>query len=181
MKLKTLIASTATAALLASGAFAADALRTTFLMGRREVFKEVGPFAEGFRFDYEDIEWCWRAQRKGVTRYVVTKAHAFKLAPQLYGLLPPEVCLGIAQSRWRLVAAIHGSSHAAAYGILTRAKSFCKWLIAGLLNRAFFGCSILMMNKAATHGAIWRSKRHAVPCANLSPDIESHVRWEGEL
>jgi len=156
----------------------ARALHASFLMARRAVFQDVGRFAEGYRFAHEDLEWCWRAEKKGIGRYVVSSAQAFKLPPQLYGALPPTVRVAMTHSLWRLVAATRGPTYAATYRRLSKVKSLCKWALAGTLSRILCGNSPLLADEAAVHRAIWRLHPGAVPDAGLSPDIESHVRWE---
>ena len=82
----------------------AEALHATFLMARRETFRSVGEFAEGYRFGFEDLEWSWRARRKGFALYVCPAAPAYKLAPQLKGELSPELCLALEASKQRCLA-----------------------------------------------------------------------------
>ena len=160
------------------GAIPARAFHASFFMASRAVFQQVGRFTEGYRFAHEDIEWCWRAKRLGVGRYVIPAAHVFRMPPQLHGEVPPTARAAMTQSLWRLVGATRGTGYAAAYRGLTRAKSFCKWLIAAFLDRLLCGSSVLLSSEAASHGAIWRAPRDGAPYAGLSPDIESHVRWE---
>ena len=161
------------------GVMPAPALHASFIMARREVFEQVGRFTSGYRFAHEDIEWCWRARGKGIPRYVLPNAHAFRMPPQLYGELPPAVRVAMYQSLSRLVAATHSASYAVAYRCLTKAKSLCKWMIAGLLNWTICGNSILLANEAEAHSKIWRLAKDATSYTGLSTDIESHVRWEG--
>ena len=156
----------------------ADALHATFLMARRETFRTVGEFAEGYRFAYEDLEWSWRARKKGVALYVCPIAPAWKLAPQLKGALSPEVCLALEASQLRCVRATRGPAYARAFRATRVAKSFALWLGAAGLDRLFCGAEEVLARHAAVHRAIWKMRADAPPGADLPADLESRVRWE---
>jgi hypothetical protein len=156
----------------------AEGLHATFLMARRETFRSVGEFAEGYRFAFEDLEWSWRARRKGVALYVCPAAPAYQLAPQLKGALSPEVRVALEASRWRCLRATRGAAYARAFRAARASKSLAVWLGAAGLNRLFCGASELLANQAAVHRAIWEMPAGAAPGAELPPDVESCVRWE---
>jgi len=157
----------------------AKALHATFLMARRETFRSVGEFAEGYRFAYEDLEWSWRAGRKGVTLCFCPDAPAYKLAPQLKGELSPQVCLALEASRLRCVRATRGTAYARAFRATRASKSLALWLGAAGLDRLFCGASELLANQAAVHRAVWRMRAGAAAVQEeLPPDIESRVWWE---
>jgi GT2 family glycosyltransferase len=156
----------------------AAALHATFLMARRETFRSVGDFAEGYRFAFEDVEWCWRARKKGIGLYVCPDARVFKLPPQLRGELPPEIRAGIESSRLRCVRAARGPAYARTFRAVRRSKSLAAWLAAASLNRLLCRSSDLLANRAAVHHALWRLPPDAAPSPDCAPDIESHVAWE---
>lgn len=159
----------------------AEALSTSFLMARRETLREVGEFSEGYRFGYEDTEWCWRAAAKKIERCVLLRAHSFKLAPQLYGELPPPVRAAMAASLFHLVAATRGRAYGALFRSLLKVESFCKWWISGILNALTCGHSLLLRNELAVHKAIWTMPAQGPANSALAADVESHVRWEYEV
>jgi hypothetical protein len=156
----------------------AEALHATFLMARRETFRSVGEFAEGYRFAFEDLEWSWRARRKGIALCICPDAPAYKLAPQLKGELSPEICVAIEASQLRCVCATRGAAYARAFRAARASKSLAAWLVAAGLNRLFCGASELLANQAAVHRAIWEMRADATPGAELPADVESCVRWE---
>ena len=156
----------------------ASALHATFLMADRELFSNVGEFTEGYHFAHEDIEWCWRAAKRGVGRYVLPDAHAFKLAPQLYGELPVAVRLGMEQSLHRLVAATRGPVYSALFRWLRKAKALGAWVLAGFVNRILPGHSIVLAAEAGAGRAVWKLRPQGGEYSGLPPDVESHVRWE---
>lgn len=156
----------------------AEALTASFLMARRETFRAVGEFTEGYRFGYEDTEWCRRAVAKRIARVVVTDALAYKLSPQLHGELPPHACIAMTASLIRLVEATRGKAYSALFRGLLKTESFCKWAAAGLVNRLVCGRSPLFRNDQVIHKAIWTMPREGPPDLDLPPDIESDVRWE---
>ena len=156
----------------------AEALHATFLMARRETFLSVGEFAEGYRFAFEDMEWFWRARRKGIALCVCPAAPAYKLAPQLKGGLSPETWIALEASKLRCLGATRGRSYARAYRATRASKSLAVWLTAAALSRLFCGASELLANQSAAHRAIWKMRADATPGAELPPDIESCVRWE---
>jgi hypothetical protein len=147
-------------------------------MARRETFRSVGEFAEGYRFAYEDLEWSWRAGNKGVALFVCPDAPAWKLAPQLKGALSPAVCLALEASQLRCVRATRGSAYARAFRATRAAKSLALWLGAAGLDRLFCGAEELLANRAAVRRAIWKMRADAAPGADLPADVESRVRWE---
>jgi hypothetical protein len=156
----------------------AAALHATFLMARRETFRSVGEFAEGYRFAFEDVEWCWRARKKGVELCVCPEAQAFKLPPQLRGELPPEIRADVESSRLRCVRAARGAAYARAFRAVRRSKSLAAWLAAASLNRLLCRSSDLLAHRAAVHREIWRLPADAAPSPDRAPDIESRVAWE---
>ena len=156
----------------------AEALHATFLVARRETFRSVGEFAEGYRFAYEDLEWSWRARRKGVTLCFCPDAPAYKLAPQLKGELSPAVCIALEASQLRCVRATRGPAYARAFRATRAAKSLALWLGAASLDGILGGASNLLSNQAAAHRAVWKMRDDGAPAAELPPDIESRVRWE---
>ena len=155
-----------------------EALHAAFLMARRETFRSVGEFAEGYRFAFEDLEWSWRAGRKGVELCFCPDAPAYKLAPQLKGALSPELSLALEASRLRCVRATRGAAYARSFRAARASKSLAAWLGAAALNRLFRGASEFLANQAAVHRAIWKMRAEATPGAELPPDVESCVRWE---
>jgi GT2 family glycosyltransferase len=155
----------------------AEALHATFLMARRETFRSVGGFAEGYRFAFEDLEWSWRARRQGVALCFCPDAPAHKLAPQLKGALSPEQRVALEASRLRCVRATRGKAYAQAFRATRAAKSLALWLAAAGLYRLFRAEEILA-NRAAVHRAIWEMRADAPPGADLPADLESRVRWE---
>jgi hypothetical protein len=156
----------------------AKALHAAFLMARRETFRSVGEFAEGYRFAFEDMEWSWRAGRKGVALCICPAAPACKLAPQLKGGLSPELRLAMEASQLRCVRATRGAAYARAFRAARASKSLAVWLGSAGLDRLFCGASELLANQAAVHRAIWRMPAGATPGAELPADVESCVRWE---
>ena len=156
----------------------AEALHATFLMARRETFRSVGGFAEGYRFAFEDLEWSWRAGRKGITLCYCPAAPAYKLAPQLKGELSPELCVAMEASRLRCVRATRGRAYARAFRATRASKSLAIWLSAAGLDRLFCGASEFLANQAAVHRAVWKMRADATPVAELPADVESCVRWE---
>lgn len=156
----------------------AEALHATFLMARRETFRAVGEFAEGYRFAFEDLEWSWRAGRKGVTLCFCPDAPAYKLAPQLKGALSPELSLALEASQLRCVRATRGVAYARAFRAARASKSLAFWLGAAALDWLLRGASELLANQAAVHRAVWEMRADAKPGAELPADVESCVRWE---
>jgi hypothetical protein len=155
-----------------------QALHATFLMARRETFRSVGEFAEGYRFAFEDLEWSWRAGKKGVALCFCPDAPAYKLAPQLKGELSPEISVALEASQARCVRATRGAAYARAFRAARAAKSLALWLGAAGLNGLFCGASELLANQAAVHRAVWKMRPDAAPGAELPADVESCVRWE---
>ncbi len=156
----------------------AEALHATFLMARRETFRSVGGFAEGYRFAFEDLEWSWRARRKGIALCFCPEAPAYKLAPQLKGELSPEICVALEVSLLRCVRATRGRAYARAFRATRASKSLALWLGAAGLNRLLGGASELLAHQAAVHRAVWKLRADATPGAELPADVESRVRWE---
>lgn len=156
----------------------AAALHATFLMARREVFQQIGPFTEGYRFAHEDVEYSWRASRRGIARLVLMGAHVFKISPQLYGELSVNVRTVMEHSLYRLAGATRGTAYGTAFRSVRMAKSLSKWILASALNRITCGCSVLLANEAAVHAAILGMNLRKPTPASLEPDAESHVRWE---
>ena len=155
-----------------------QALHATFLMARRETFRSVGEFAEGYRFAFEDLEWSWRAGKKGIALCFCPDAPAYKLAPQLKGKLSPEISVTLEASRARCVRATRGAAYARAFRAARAAKSLALWLGAAGLGGLLGGGSEFLTNQAAVHRAIWEMRPDAAPEANLPADVESRVRWE---
>ncbi len=158
------------------GPLPAEALHATFLMAPRRVFEQVGRFTEGYRFGYEDVEWCFRAAEKGIRRHVIPDALAFKVSPQLWGALPPSVRVAMEDSLYRLLEATHSPSYAVMSSRVRKFKSFWKWMLCGTLNKLLCGRSILLADGQAAYGAIWRMRRG--DACTAPPDAESDVRWE---
>jgi len=154
------------------------ALHATFLMAQRDLFRELGEFTAGYRFAHEDIDFCRRASERGIDRLVLLNAHAYKTSPQLYGELALSVRVAMEKSLYRLVRATRGPVYSVAFLGVRRAKSLCKWILAAVLNRIIFRCSVLLANEEAVHGAIllmpWREPK----LDPIAADVESHVRWE---
>ncbi|MGO8702842.1 MAG: glycosyltransferase family 2 protein [Candidatus Brocadiia bacterium] len=155
-----------------------QALHAAFLMARRETFRSVGEFAEGYRFAFEDLEWSWRAGKKGVALCVCPEAPAYKLAPQLMGELSPEISVALEASQARCVRVTRGAAYARAFRATRAAKSLGLWLGAAGLNGLFCGASEFLKNQAAVHRAVWKMRPDAAPDADLPEDVESRVRWE---
>jgi len=153
----------------------AAAVRAQFLLGRRETFRRVGDFAEGYRFAVEELEWCARARRAGVARWVAPGAGAHNLAPQRHGEVPPEHRLAIEASLVRLAGAMRGPAYAAVFRAVRRGKTLIKWGVSAAWNRAVPAHSNLMTAAEPVHRALWRG---AGPTEALPPDAESHSRWE---
>jgi len=51
-----------------------DQLPGAALMAPRNVWEKVGLLDEDFQFLYEDVDWCWRAKKKGVKLFLVPQA-----------------------------------------------------------------------------------------------------------
>jgi hypothetical protein len=158
--------------------FEVPAVRAAFLMASGELLRSVGPFTEGYRFGYEDVEWCWRARKAGVAICVVPRAHAFRLPPQLWGMLDPPARAGIESSLQRLVESTRGRTYAGAFRRVRRLKSLACWFGAASLNALLCGRSEFFANEAACRAALCRLRPHEGSAALLPPDIESRVRWE---
>ena len=156
----------------------AQALHATFLMARRETFRSVGEFAEGYRFFFEDLEWSWRARGKGVALCFCPEAPACKLAPQLKGELSPELCLALEASQLRCAVATRGRAYARAFRATRASKSLALWLGAAGLNLLFCNASEFLAAQAGVHRAIWKMRADATLGAELPADAESCVRWE---
>jgi len=154
----------------------AQALRAAFLMAHRDVFQEVGGFAEGYRFGYEDVEWCLRAERRGIPRFVIPGARAFHLAPQLRGPVPPAARCAMEASLWRLVEDVFGPARARAYIAVRRWKALWTWTVCAVLDYLLDGRSALLSYGRAAHRQIWRAEPGSA--ADAPQDVESHVRWE---
>jgi hypothetical protein len=156
----------------------AEALHATFLMARRETFRSVGEFAEGYRFAFEDLEWSWRAGSEGIALCICLAAPAYKLAPQLKGELSPELCVAMEVAQLRCLRATRGTAYARAFHAARSSKSLAVWLGAAGLNRLSCGASELLANQAAVHRAIWEMRADAASADELPADVESCVRWE---
>lgn len=59
--------------------FFLDQLPAAAMMARREVWDKVGLLDENFEFFFEDVDWSWRAQKKGFKLAVVPKARIIHL------------------------------------------------------------------------------------------------------
>jgi len=59
--------------------FEVDQLPGTALMASKEIWTQVGFFDEDYRFLYEDVDWCWRAKKKGFKLMVVPQAKVIHL------------------------------------------------------------------------------------------------------
>jgi len=153
-----------------------QAVRAAFLMARREVFDLVGPFAQGYRFGFEDVEWCWRAARCGVFRYVVPEAHAFCLAPQERGLLGPAHFVEISRSMERMVAASRGNLYAFVFRAMRRLRWLGPMPLLEVLNLLRCGRSPSLRKGVARYRALLGLNH---PKMTLPADVESRVRWEG--
>jgi len=156
-----------------------EALHATFLMAKREVFEQIGEFTAGYRFAHEDIEYSARAAAAGIKRLICLEAHAVKMPPQLYGELPVEVRVEMERSLYALTKATRGGLYAAAFKLIRKTKSLCKWIFSAIINRITFRCSIFLDIEEQVHAQIllmpWRTP------APLPADIESHVRWEAAV
>ena len=153
----------------------ARALHATFMMARREVFEKVGPFSEGYRFACEDLEWCCRAAKMHIGRFVLPGAHVFKLAPQQGGALSPAVRVAMERSFRRLMDSTCGRACGAAYRGLRAAKYFCVWIPLVALGAVHGGGSPFLRNEEAALRALLGLSKVG---DDLSDDVESHVRWE---
>jgi GT2 family glycosyltransferase len=56
------------------GPVAVDALSGAAIMVSRSAVERVGPLDEGYFFSFEDVDWCVRARRAGLTVAVVPRA-----------------------------------------------------------------------------------------------------------
>jgi GT2 family glycosyltransferase len=59
--------------------FLIDQLPGAALMANRKVWEEVGFLDEDYHFLYEDVDWCYRAKKKGYRLAVVPEAKIFHL------------------------------------------------------------------------------------------------------
>ena len=156
----------------------APALHAVCLAATRETFARIGAFESGYRFGHEDVAYSWRAEKADIPRRILLDAHAFKIAPQLYGELPLAVRYGMERSLYRLVRATRGTVYAAGFVLIRRAKSLVKWMIASVLNLLIFRCSRLLDLEERFHRAVLFMPWHDGETLVIPPDIESHVRWE---
>ena len=153
----------------------ARSLHATFLMARRELFVQVGPFSEGYRFACEDLEWCHRARERGIGLFVLPRAHVFKLAPQRWGMLSPAVRLLMEQSFRRLVAETRSRGYAASYRLARSVNCLAAWALLAPANLLVGGSSPFIRNEEAVMRALLGLNRRTEP---PDDDVESHVRWE---
>lgn len=157
---------------------AVAAVRTQFLMARREAFLRVGDFTSGYRFSVDDLEWCARARKAGIGRWIVPQAGACNLAPQLHGEVPPDHRVAMEDSLVRLTAAMRGPAYAGVFRSVRRAKTLVKWCAAAAWNRMSPAHSNLLTSAESVHRALWRAPDAPPP---LPPDAESHSRWEASI
>lgn len=54
--------------------FSIDQLPGASLVASREIWNQVGGLDENYKFFFEDVDWSWRAMKKGIKRVVVPKA-----------------------------------------------------------------------------------------------------------
>jgi len=54
--------------------FEVDQLPGAALAASKEIWQEVGFLDEDYQFLYEDVDWCWRAKKKGVKLFVLPEA-----------------------------------------------------------------------------------------------------------
>lgn len=154
------------------------ALHATFILARRETFEQAGPFAAGYRFAAEDLEWSWRARQQGAELYVAPESRVFYLPPQLVGPLPPAERVAMEAAYARLAESLHGPLYGRCYRGVRQSKALIKWLTAAALQGVLCGRSYLLGHAAAANRAVWRTPLDGRAGAALPPDAESHVRWE---
>ena len=58
---------------------AVEQLPGAALIASREVWDKVGLLDEDYQFLYEDVDWCWRAKKKGVRLFVLPEAKVIHL------------------------------------------------------------------------------------------------------
>jgi len=153
----------------------AKALHATFLLARRTTLGDIGAFAEGYRFAFEDIEWCRRLRRCGGRLFIVPEARAFKLAPQQRGGLSPSARVTLERAMRRCVQRTHGRIHTAVYGMIRRMKHLALWPVAAALDVMCGGAEPSIRRAAAVE---WALLTDWGPPPQLPADAESHVRWE---
>lgn len=155
-----------------------DALPASCVMIRRTAFDEIGPFERGYEFRFDDIDWGWRARRKGWRLCVVPRAKAYHVAPLLHGSVPVRVRLAYEQSLRRFLLAHRRRAYRAVFwgsrmiGVVVAGT--CAGLIA--LLTAFRSRSSIEHFRA--NAVVLRWRLSGSPEAGSLGDAEQTTRWE---
>ena len=155
-----------------------DALPTSCVMIRRKAFEEVGQFERGCEFRFDDIDWGWRARRKGWRLCIVPAARAFHVAPLLHGPIPVGVRLAYEQSVRRFLLRHRGGGYRALFWVSrmigVAATGACAALIAFLT--AFRSHSAVEHFRGNL--AVLRWRLSGCPDVESVGAAEQTTRWE---
>lgn len=153
-------------------------MRLNCALLRREAALDVGPWAEGYRFGFEDAEWIRRALDKGLRVQFAAKVFAYALAPKRFRGLEPQIVRAYEESRDRLVEAFEGPRRAAAYRRVRRACLAARALGLNILSALFLGRHPPL--RSALEENRWTREWHSQgrPHVPLPPRAERYVRWE---
>jgi cellulose synthase/poly-beta-1,6-N-acetylglucosamine synthase-like glycosyltransferase len=149
-------------------------------MVRREAFEQIGPWPEGYRFDFDDAAWCHRARERGWEIRAAREAFAHQLAPLRYlEDNPKEVVQGFEESLTRLIAEIKPGRSAAFHRSARRFR----------LRLARLGCLMAASCLLRRHESMnyradatkWLLDWYAAgrPHVELTPTIEREFYWFG--
>jgi len=130
-----------------------DWLATSCSMVRRSAALEVGPWDEGYRFEFDDADWCYRARELGWGVRLSGDAVAHQLAPyQMTEGVSREALLGFEHSLNRLIERFKSPRAASVH----RAARRLRWRLTRLLALA---ASVLLLRRHRRVNARARAAR----------------------
>jgi GT2 family glycosyltransferase len=162
------------------GARRVDALPAACALLRRETFERVGEFQEGYAFRFDDLDWAWRARRKGWKFFLAPAAKAYHVVPLQAGPIPLPVRLAYEESLRRFLLENRGTVYRTLFRAIRMTGVATACLTAGIavLASGFIARAPVehfRMNLAVLR---WRrgTSRHA-PMPQIG-DAEQTTRWE---
>jgi GT2 family glycosyltransferase len=153
----------------------AESVRANCLVAHRSVFDKAGPFAEGYQFGVEDMEWCIRARAAGIDTLILPAAQAHKIAPQRFRRLTPLHTLAAYHANRRLLRRTRGPLVALTYTAIRTLKAALALPILLLLHTLTLGAHPHLRHELHTAALTLTGRCNT----DLIPDdIASDVWWE---
>ncbi len=155
-----------------------DSVAPNCVLLRRAALEQAGEFADGFDFQFEMTDWCWRAKKRGFLTCVLIGARAYVLTPQQIGPLPPAMRLVHLHSLYRLARRNKG----AVFCTLLRGARVFRALMLLVISAIGFVLTLMKSRTARRElrAAVDILKWHASGCPKPDHDplAESDFRWE---